>query len=171
MDGEILGKTKLNITRRSLKKEATYHLMLLPGVLLTFVFCYIPIFGLTMAFQNFKPAFGLFGPQEWVGLNNLLLLFKQPDIYQILFNTIFISVMKGIFGIIVPVVVALMLNEIRECGVKKGIQTIIYLPHFISWVVIASMLVNVLSPGTGIVNIILSKLNLEEIFFLGDDKV
>jgi len=148
-------------------RERLLHLMILPGVLLVFVFSYIPMLGSYIAFKDFKPALGLFG-SDWIGWGNFVFVFKIPDFLQIIWNTIYISLLKIVGLIIVPVTVALMLNEIRAERLKKAIQTLIYLPHFLSWVILSGILIDILSPSTGIVNQILLFFGMEPIFFLGN---
>ena len=113
-----------------------YYLMLLPGLLWVFVFKIIPMFGVVMAFQRFNPGKGIWG-SPWVGLKNFEYMLQLNDSKTIFFNTAFIAVLKIIFNLIVPILVALMLNELRLNGLKRGIQTVIYLPHFLSWVILA----------------------------------
>ena len=150
-------------------KQMPFHLMILPGVVLIFLMNYVPMFGIIMAFQKFVPAKGILN-SPFVGLDNFKYIFMLPDTMQVVFNTVFISFMKIVFGIVVPVTVALMLNELRHVGFKRGVQTIIYLPHFLSWVVLAGILIDILSPSSGIINLILGKLGIEPIFFLGEPK-
>jgi putative aldouronate transport system permease protein len=123
--------------------------------------------GSYIAFKDFKPALGLFG-SDWIGWGNFVFVFKIPDFLQIIWNTIYISLLKIVGLIIVPVTVALMLNEIRAERLKKAIQTLIYLPHFLSWVILSGILIDILSPSTGIVNQILLFFGMEPIFFLGN---
>ena len=150
-------------------KQMPFHLMILPGVVLIFLMNYVPMFGIIMAFQKFVPAKGILN-SPFVGLDNFKYIFMLPDTMQVVFNTVFISFMKIVFGILVPVTVALMLNELRHVGFKRGVQTIIYLPHFLSWVVLAGILIDILSPSSGIINLLLGKLGIEPIFFLGEPK-
>jgi putative aldouronate transport system permease protein len=107
------------------------HIMLLPSVILITVYHFIPIFGLVMAFQDYIPSFGILKSQ-WVGLDNFVYLFTMREFIRALRNTIVIALFKIILGIIIPVIFALMLNEVRQRNFKKIIQTLIYLPHFIS---------------------------------------
>ena len=94
-------------------RELPLHLMLIPGLMLILIFHYVPMFGIVMAFQNFKPAKGIFG-SKWVGLENFIYIAKLPNMGSVLYNTVFIAVMKIIAGMIVPIFVALMLNEVRS---------------------------------------------------------
>ncbi|MFK7694908.1 ABC transporter permease [Paenibacillus sp. HJGM_3] len=140
--------------------------MLLPAVLVALVFKYAPMPGIIMAFQNFKPWLGI-ADSPWVGLDNFQLIFTMHGSVQVIWNTLLISVMKIIFGLIVPVTFALLLNEIRQMSLKRSIQTMVYLPHFMSWVILAGILLDVLSLE-GIVNRFLGLLHLQPVMFLGD---
>lgn len=144
-------------------------LMILPGLILVLVYSYGPMFGLVMAFQKFVPAKGIFG-SEWVGFENYVTVFQFPDTWQIIRNTVYISFMKIIAGLIVPIAVALLLNELARQGIKRMIQTMIYLPHFLSWVILGGILIEILSPSTGIVNKFLGLFGVEPIYFLGDNR-
>lgn len=120
------------------KVQLSYHLMLAPAVIVLLIFAYAPMFGISIAFQDFVPAKGILG-SRWVGLDNFKFMFALPDVGQVLMNTITISLFKIILGILVPVCFALLLNEIRLRHFKKAVQTIVYLPHFLSWVVLAAV--------------------------------
>jgi len=157
-------------SRRKLYRELPLYLMLAPAVVLVLIYAYAPMVGIVMAFQRVLPGKGIFG-SPWVGLENFLFVFQMPTIWQVVWNTVFIAGMKAIFGIIVPVSVALMLNNVLSRGFRRSVQTIIYLPHFLSWIIIAGILVDILSPSEGIVNQALKWIGLEPIFFLGDDQV
>lgn len=126
------------------------------------------MFGLVMAFQDYSPLRGVWN-SDWVGLNNFRYLFSLPHMGSVLWNTVFISFMKIIASLIVPVTVALLLNEIRNPKFKRSVQTMIYFPYFISWTILAGILLEILSPSTGIINKILSWVNLGPYFFLGDN--
>jgi len=138
-------------------RNVPLHLMILPGLLIIIVFGYIPMAGLSIAFQNFSPIAG-FKNMNWVGLDNFRYLFDLPGFSQVVWNTVFISTMKIVSGLVIPVLVALLLNEVRKTGFKRTIQTVIYMPHFFSWVILAGIIVDVLSPSTGIVNMLLKAL-------------
>nr|WP_154893354.1 ABC transporter permease subunit [Paenibacillus xylanexedens] len=144
------------------------HLMILPGLIIIIVFGYIPMAGLSIAFQNFSPIAG-FKNMNWVGLDNFRYLFDLPGFGQVVWNTVFISVMKISSGLVIPVLVALLLNEVRKTGFKRTIQTVIYMPHFFSWVILAGIIVDVLSPSSGIVNMLLKALGMEPIQFLASN--
>lgn len=151
-------------------KELPFHLMLLPAVIIVILFRYIPYLGISLAFENYNPLANFFH-QEWVGLENFKYLFCIPDFVGVLRNTIFIAVFKIIGNIVVPVLIALLLNEIRQIGYKRTLQTLFYLPHFISWVALAGVLIDILSPSTGIVNQLIKAMGLHPVFFIGDPKV
>lgn len=144
--------------------------MLLPGVLMILVFNYTTMAGLIIAFQKFIPSKGLFGDQKWVGFDNFRYVFKLPGFSQALKNTIVIALWKIVLGLLVPIVFALLLNEIRGRRFKKTVQTIVYLPYFLSWVVLGGIFIDMLSPSTGIVNQIIKAFGGKEIFFLGDNR-
>lgn len=109
--------------------EWQYHAMLIPGLILVFIFAYIPLYGLIIAFQKYNPALGF--RSNWVGLENFRFLFKQPNFVRTIWNTFYIAAFKIIGGIIVPVTFALLLNELRNPRFKKAFQTLVYLPHFL----------------------------------------
>ena len=153
---------------KNVKKQLPLHLMLVPGIILVFIYSYIPMVGSIMAFQKYIPSKGLFG-SKWVGLKNFHYLFNMPDFYQVLWNTVFIAVLKIIFGLIVPIAIAILLNEIGKSIVKRWIQTLIYLPHFLSWVILGGVLIDILSPSNGLVNQFLGLFSVKPIFFLGDN--
>lgn len=142
------------------------YVLILPSLVLAVIFCYIPMGGLVMAFQDYKPWLGISGSQ-FVGMDQFKQIFMFKESYQAIINTLIIAVAKIIFGLIVPIVMALLLNEVKHVGLKKGIQTLVYLPHFLSWVTVAGMLRDILGLD-GIVNAFLQKLGMEPIFFLGE---
>lgn len=143
--------------------------MLIPAVVIIFIYSYLPMYGLRMAFQDFRVSRGLFGEQEWVGFENFRFLFQMPNFGRVLRNTLWIAFLKIAFGLVSPLFVALLLNELPNQGVKRTIQTAIYLPHFLSWVILGGILVTILSPGSGIVNQMLGFIGIEPIFFLGSN--
>ncbi|MDF2922691.1 MAG: protein lplB [Paenibacillaceae bacterium] len=142
------------------------HLMLLPPLILIIIFHYVPMGGLLIAFQNYKPWLGIKG-SAWVGLDHFEFMLQYPDSKQVIWNTLFISFFKIVFGLITPIIFALCLNEVRRMAVKRSIQTLVYLPHFLSWVILGGVLVDILNPDGGLVNRFLGVLGIEPIFFLG----
>jgi len=152
------------------KLEIPLHLMLLPGLILILIYSYGPMVGILIAFQRFFPTTGIFG-SEWVGLDNFEYVFNLPNFANVLWNTVFISFMKIVVGQIVPIAVALLLNEIVRKAFKRTVQTLIYLPHFLSWVILGGVLVDILSPSEGIVNYLLKWFGVSEpVFFLADNR-
>lgn len=151
------------------KNQLFYFAMVIPGIICLIIFSYFPMVGLLMAFQDFVPAKGLFG-SEFVGLDNFNYLFSLPDIWKVTYNTVFIAVGKIIFNTIIPIAFAILLNEIRVKWLKKSMQTIVYLPHFLSWVILGSVIVNIFSLD-GTVNHLLSLMGIDAVNFLGDNKV
>lgn len=145
----------------------SYQAMLLPGIILLIIFIVIPLFGLVIAFQNYVPAKGIFG-SEWVGLENFEYMFLIPDSMQVFWNTIVIAVAKIIAGIIVPVIFALLLNEAKNVLFKKTVQTVVYMPYFLSWVILGSIFQTMLSLD-GPINAIIQMLGGEPIMFLGSN--
>ena len=168
MSTAVAKKKKMSFGKR-LKKEFPFHLMLLPGLILTFVFKYIPMGGLCIAFQDYSPVYGLFD-QYWVGLDNFRYVFSMSTFPRVIYNTVFIALLKIIAGIIVPVSFALLLNEVRHTTYKRTLQTVVYLPHFISWVALAGIFLDVLSLD-GVINMVLTKLGMQPVYFHGDETV
>lgn len=159
-------KQKKHTIFKTFKKDGALHLMLLVPVIILFVFHYIPLFGVIIAFKNFNPALG-FIKSPFVGLDNFRELFLTPGFVQAVENTVIIAIGKIILGIIVPVTFALLLNEMRSTKVKRGIQTIVYLPHFVSWVLMAGIIIEILNPRNGLLNTFLGLFGIDPIFFLG----
>ena len=152
---------------KHLKREMSYHLMLLPGMLVLVLFTFVPLFGLVMAFHIYVPAKGISG-SKFVGLQNFKFLFVLPDSKQILINTLIIALGKMILAIVIPVCFALLLNEIRIKWFKKTVQTVVYLPHFLSWVILASV-VQFIFGYDGPVNAILSLFGVDPIMFMASN--
>ena len=168
MQKEIsIGRKRRKGIRRS---ELPLHLMLIPGIIIIFIFHYIPLGGLVIAFQRFIPAKGLFGDQQWIGLENFRYIFTMPNTMNVLRNTVIIAFAKMVLGLVVPIIVALLLNELTSQKFKKCVQTIIYFPHFLSWIVFAAILIDLLSPSDGIVNKVIVAMGGEPIYFLGDNR-
>lgn len=150
-------------------RELPLHILLIPGGIAVFIFNYIPMFGIVMAFQKFVPAKGFLGSQ-WIGLDNFRYIFNMPNIWNVIRNTVFIAVMKITANLVVPIIFALLLNEVRKNAFKRTIQTIIYFPHFLSWVILGGILIDVLSPTSGIANEFLGLFGIKPIYFLGNAK-
>ncbi len=156
------------VKRHMSKEEVTFHLMLLPGMIILAIFVFAPLFGSIMAFENYVPAKGLLR-SKWVGLSNFDFIFSLPDSKQVFMNTLIIAFAKLIVNIIIPVTFAILLNEIRVSICKKTFQTIVYLPHFLSWVVLATVITNMFSLD-GPINSVVSLFGGTPIYFLADNK-
>lgn len=153
-----------------MKREWSLHLMLLPAIILLIIFAYFPMVGIIIAFQDFVPSGGMkaFFTSEWVGLDNFKYVFGLKDFRQVFVNTLVIAIWKIVAGIVVPLILALLLNEVKNRHFKKVTQTLIYIPYFLSWVVLGGILVDILSPTGGIVNTFLGLLGHEPVYFLGN---
>lgn len=160
-----------NAANRSFVEEIlynrSYYLMVIPGVALLFVFNYIPYYGLVMAFQDFNPGLG-FTRSPFIGLENYRFLLSLPDVGRVVRNTIIISVGKIVFRQLVAIIFAVLLNELRQVVLKRTIQTISYLPHFLSWVILGGVFITMLS-RTGLVNRFLGSVGVGPFYFLGSD--
>lgn len=154
-------------SRDGMGTQAMFHLMMLPGMAFVAVFCFVPMIGIVMAFQDYVPAKGIMG-SKFVGMEHFQYMLELPDIGQIFTNTLVIAVGKILLGTLMAIVFAILLNEIRVKFLKKTIQTIVYLPHFLSWVVLAAVVVNMVNLD-GPVNQLLAALGLEKINFLGSN--
>ncbi len=150
-------------------KKKYLYLMLIPAIVYYIIFCYIPMYGVTIAFKDFNPMLGIW-KSEWEGFDTFRQLFGMEKFYSVFWNTIRISLIRLVFGFPFPIIIALMLNELRNVRLKKTIQTAIYVPNFISWVVLGGILTSILSMDTGIVNQVIKALGLEPIGFLTDEK-
>ena len=143
-----------------MSSQVMYHVMMAPGMLFILVFSYIPMFGIVMAFQDYVPAKGILG-SEFVGLKNFTYMFSLPDVGRIFANTLLIAIGKILLGTVMAIAFAILLNEIRIRVFKKTVQTIVYLPHFLSWVVLAAVVVNMVNLD-GPVNQLLAALGLSK---------
>ncbi len=156
----------------SVLQQKYLYLMSLPFVIWVFIFSYVPLWGWLMAFQNYKPVKS-FSEQKWVGLDNFKELFQDERFYRVLRNTLGMSVLGLVFGFIVPILFAVMLNELRGSVFKRTVQTVSYLPHFVSWVVVGGIVYKTLSMDGGIVNDLLIWLHVidEPIQFMAKAKM
>ena len=142
-----------------------YWLMVLPGAIFVFLFNMRTWPGILGAFQDFVPVKGWYG-SDWIGLTNFKIFFRQPYCFQIIRNTLVLAVGKIVFGQCMAILFALMLNEVRNSKLKKTIQTVTYLPHFVSWVIFASILRSILG-STGLVEGLLKSFGIENVSILG----
>lgn len=157
-------KTKSGVRKNTLP----FHLMLILPVVMLIVFSYIPMGGIIMAFQKYQPGLGFFR-SEWVGFDNFRYIFSLSNFRQVIWNTLYIAILKIGGNIIVPITFALLLNEVRSKRFKKSVQTITYLPYFLSWVVFSGVLRDFLAPS-GPLNQIITSLGGKSVYFLGNPK-
>jgi len=157
---------KENSLRGIFKRELPLHLMLLPGVILTLIFAYFPMIGIVMAFQKYNPALGFFR-SKWVGFKNFEFVFKMKDFYTVIGNSLVISLLKIVFGIIVPLALSLLLNEVAFMKLKKFIQTSLFLPYFLAWTLLGGIVLEIFSLD-GIINAFINLLGYEPIYFMVD---
>jgi putative aldouronate transport system permease protein len=143
------------------------YIMMLPGLVLLILFSYLPIYGVALAFQKFNPGLGVL-KSPWVGLDNFRYLFTLPEFWRITRNTFISAIAKTVTLQFFAVLFALMLNEVRSTIFKRSVQTIVYLPHFLSWVILGGLMLDLLS-STGLVNQLLRQLGVKPIVFLGSN--
>ena len=152
---------------KQIAKNKLLYLMIAPGLIYLFIYKYIPMYGLIISFQNYKPYLGISG-SEWVGFEHFRRLFTSPDFWMILKNTLVLFGLQLFIFFPIPIIIALMLNEIRRNYYKRAIQTLIYLPHFMSWVVVVSISYVLLTLDGGIVNGVLEYFGFQPVNFLLD---
>ncbi|MCL6602880.1 MAG: ABC transporter permease subunit [Paenibacillus sp.] len=161
------GKTPRIKRKKGYKQPWMLHFMVLPAAIMVFIFSYIPMSGVIMAFQDYKPALGI-ADSPWVGLKHFRYMWENDYFLQITWNTLFFACSKMVMNLIIPFSFALLLNEVRKMTLKRSIQTLIYLPHFLSWVTLSGILIDILAQ-TGLINQFLSSMfGIKPIFFLGD---
>lgn len=160
--------TNKSLVSRIIEYRAVYLLML-PALIGFAIFNYAPLYGIQLAFKEYWVKQGIAG-SPWVGLDNFRLIFGLDKFWQVLGNTFIISLQKLVFGFPMPIILALLLNEVRHNKFKKGMQTIVYLPHFVSWVIMYGIIYSVLG-NTGFVNNILANMGLDKINFLANPKL
>ena len=156
---EIVTPKKKRSFWRMFKQQKYLYLMSLPFVIWVIVFHYFPLWGWTMAFQNYRPGLTFF-EQEWVGFEHFIALFQDERFYLVLRNTLAMSIMGLLLGFTVPILFAVLLNEVRKKAFKSIVQTVSYLPHFVSWVVVAGIVTKMLSIDGVIVNQLLTSTGL-----------
>ncbi|MZQ84640.1 ABC transporter permease subunit [Paenibacillus sp. 5J-6] len=145
------------------------YLLLVPGLIFLLLFKYAPMYGIVIAFQDFNIFDGFTG-SKWVGLDQFEKLIHSEEFYQVFINTLLISLYKIVLLFPIPIIIALFLNEVRKVFFKKTIQTIIFLPHFLSWVIISGLFINILSPTGGLVNNVIQWFGGEPISFFLDNQ-
>lgn len=160
------GRTK---KKKSLYRTRELHMMLIPAVIFTAVFAYLPIFGLVMAFQDFKPLMG-FAESPFVGLKQFQYIFTMPSFRQAFANTMIISFFKIVLSILVPLILSLMLNEVTKSWYKRTVQTIVFIPYFFSWAILAGMILEIFAFDGIINNSLMQLFHLEPTAFLVSNK-
>ncbi|WP_405082854.1 ABC transporter permease [Paenibacillus chitinolyticus] len=172
MEANAVRQANAGIARRTDRKKGCkqpwiLHLMVLPAAVLVFIFSYIPMSGIIMAFQDYKPALGISG-SPWVGLKHFRYMWENDYFLKITWNTLFFACSKMVMNLIIPFFFALLLNEVRKMALKRTIQTLVYLPHFLSWVTLSGILIDMLAQ-TGLINqFLVAVFGIKPIFFLGD---
>lgn len=168
---DVIKKTKKKTLATRIWQQKELILIALPFVIYIIVFNYAPLVGWLMAFQRYRPALGLF-EQEWVGLENFKMLFSDSAFIRVIRNTVSMSIINLSLSFFFSITFAVMLNELKNKSIKKLIQTVSYLPHFLSWIIVTGIVLDVLSTETGIINQLLMALNFIEqpINFLADPK-
>ena len=141
--------------RTHLQKYKWLYILLLPGLVYLLIFKYVPMYGVIIAFKDFRLTRGIW-KSEWIGLDNFRYLFTSKTFFLVFKNSIILSLLRLFCGFPAPLILALLLNELKFQGYKRFMQSILYLPHFISWVVLAGIIINFLSPGRGVVSHIMS---------------
>lgn len=173
--GMILTQKKSAVSEATIRSKSKFindfsknydlYLLLIPGLIALIIFKYVPMYGVAIAFQDFNIFKGISGSQ-WVGLSNFMKLFGSEEFYRVFSNTLLISLYKLVLLFPLPIFIAIVLNEIKSMAYKKTVQTIIYLPHFISWVVVAGLFTNILSPTNGLINNMIESFGGKPIPFL-----
>jgi putative aldouronate transport system permease protein len=157
---------KTIMSRAKLRHTWPLHILLLPGIIMLMIFSYGPMVGFVIAFQEYYPTRGFFG-SDWIGFDHFVYLADLPDIREVVYNTLLISFVKIVTTLTVSVVVSLLLNELRLKYLKRYTETVLLFPHFVSWIIMSSVLIDVFG-RQGFVNNIINTLGLDRIFFLGD---
>lgn len=157
-------KSKKNSIIKDFKRYKSVYALALPGILFYIIFCYLPMYGVVIAFKNYSPALGIMG-SPWVGFQHFIDFFSNPQFFRLIKNTLLLSFYLIVFTFPAPIILALMLNEVQCKWFKKGVQTITYLPHFISLVVICGMIVDFTS-SRGFITAILNALGGEHVNLL-----
>ncbi len=168
INGEVVIHQKESIVKRLLKTWQLY-VFILPAVIYFIIFCYGPMYGVQLAFKDYNPVAGIMG-SEWIGFDNFVRFFKSYQFKQLLENTLILSLYQLIAGFPIPIILAILLNQLRGSKFKKLVQTVTYAPHFISVVVLVGMLNIFLSPRGGIINQIIQLFGQEPILFLGKEE-
>ena len=163
---KIADKTNVQRKKKNWQKDWQLHLMILPGLLFILIFKYMPLGGITIAFKEFLPGKGIW-VSPWVGLENFEYMLALPDTKRVMWNTLFIAAAKILINFPVPIIISILLNEVKNHRFKRSVQTIIYLPYFISWVILAGIIQDLFAKE-GLINQFLGIFGAEPVFFLGN---
>lgn len=164
----MIKENNRSIISDRMKRNRSLYMMLIPGIIITLIFSYLPMVGITLAFKEYTIGNGIFGG-EWVGLKYFYKLFSDSSSLGAIKNTLIISIYKILVNIPAPLILALMINEIGNKYFKTAVQTISYLPYFISWVVLAGIITRLLSPSTGVVTQLIEAITGQENLYLLTD--
>lgn len=162
---ELTFKDKCKLSYKKFKKSKQLLIIFLPGLIFYLLFRYAPMYGVLVSFKKFSPFLGFF-KSPWVGFKNFNDFFSSPDFFLLFRNTFLIGLTNLLWGFPAPIFFALLLNECRMAKFKKGIQTLSYLPSFLSTVIICSMAIDFLSPSKGVINRIIQSFGVEPIYFM-----
>ncbi|NIK76993.1 putative aldouronate transport system permease protein [Paenibacillus castaneae] len=168
MENTLLKKNNSSLISRVLKSKEIYFLIL-PGVIWYVIFAYVPMYGLSLAFKTYKANLGIFG-SPWVGFENFTYVFRDPAFLESVWRTLWINLGRILFQFPFPILLALLLNEIRMNRYKKAIQTVYTFPHFLSWIIVSSVLINSLDMQ-GFVNGVIQLLGGDPVNFLGNTQI
>jgi putative aldouronate transport system permease protein len=152
---------------KNLRRYYWFYLFLIIPLAFYIIFCYGPMYGAIIAFKNYRIADGIWG-SKWVGFAHFLRFFRSPEFINVLRNTLLLNIYGLIFGFPAPIILAVLLSEVRSVPFKRIAQSILYIPHFLSWVVVVGILLQMLSPSTGVVNLVLKAMGMQPIYFMAD---
>lgn len=169
MDNSARNNLAKRQRRALIRRSIPYYWMLLPGILFVLVFNYLPLYGYKIAFEKFIPVKGFFAPQQWKGLYYFNFILKSSDFRNAFVNTITISFTKLICMAVAAILFSILLNEVQNSKIKRTVQTVVYFPHFLSWIILSYVFIDILSID-GMVNRFLGIFGIEPIFFLGSNK-
>lgn len=161
-----MANKKQKMRKGNWREQIPLHVIIMPGVIATFIFSYIPMYGLLIAFKNFLPTKGILG-SKWVGLKHFQRLFRMSDFYRITRNTLVVASLKIVTLLVVSLILALLLNEIRKRRIRGTIQSFLIFPHFLSWIILGGLVRGILAKD-GMVNNLIQATGHEPILFLGD---
>lgn len=169
---EDIVKKQKRVCLNEARRHWQVYLMMVPGIIILIIFLYLPMLGLTMCFNDFNPILGLrgFWESDWVGLKWFTKFVNSFYFERVMRNTLLMSIAKLLAGFWVPIAFALLLNEERNARIQKVVQTVSYMPHFLSWIVIIALMNALFSPSEGLINNIRTSINLQPIYYMGEEK-